>query len=584
MSQHDDGSEPGGTRDLADVWPVAFMDHSAVGMTLTAPDGRVVRVNAAAADFFGLSASELERQGWQGLTPPEDVASESELLADIMAGNRDSYRLLKHFTRADGGEVWGDVTVSAVRGSDGTLQYIAAQVIDVTERQRATQELVDREANYRLLADNMTDVIVRSGADGAIVWVSPSVAEILGWRPVDLVGRRMPELMHPDDRAAVLDQKRAILASGRTEGRVIMRIATASGGWLWMSDHGRAIMADGAVIGGIDSLRDVDAQHRAQQELRERERELRGVIDTLLDPWVLLAAVRDHEGPIVDFVFVDANGAACAAIRHPRERLLGARLLDLLPGHGTSGLLQRYARVVETGDPLTVDDEPLVDVDDGREHRFDIRSVRVGDGVSVMWRNVTERYEMRRLLHQEANQDLLTGLANRRQLEVRMGEIFARAPRTGTSIGVLYCDIDLFKDINDTMGHAFGDHVLATVGSSIRDAVREADLVARVGGDEFVVILDGVRGADDARAVAAKVARAVRRPIVVASQTVEPRISIGVAVTSYGADSQDALTRADEALYRAKKAGRDRIEVDGKSGPDASQEVGDGGHQPEATG
>jgi PAS domain-containing protein len=86
--------------------------------------------------------------------------------------------------------------------------------------------------------------------------------------------------------------------------------------------------------------------------------QLRGVIDSLLDPWVLLGAVRDQEGRIVDFVYLDANDAACRMNRRPRDQLLGSRLLELLPSHRTSGLLSDYAAVVETGEPLTLDDFP----------------------------------------------------------------------------------------------------------------------------------------------------------------------------------------------------------------------------------
>jgi diguanylate cyclase (GGDEF)-like protein len=213
---------------------------------------------------------------------------------------------------------------------------------------------------------------------------------------------------------------------------------------------------------------------------------------------------------------------------------------------------------VETGEPLVLDDEAFTSPIDGVLRRFDNRAVRVGDGISFTWRDVTERFALRQQLREQADHDLLTGAANRRQLSRRLTELLGHAPRTGARLAVLYLDLDHFKEINDAHGHAAGDVVLAAVAAEIRAAVREQDLVARLGGDEFVVLLDGVRGLDDATAVAAKVLRAVRRPVEIGGVTVTPRASIGIALVEPGEDEDSVIARADAALYEAKDAGRDR--------------------------
>lgn len=453
---------------------------------------------------------------------------------------------------------WFDVR--AVRVADA----IGFTWRDVSDRHEAAAQLAEREAQYRLLADHATDVIMRSGADSCISWVSPSLAEVLGWSPDEVIGKRMPDLMHPEDLAAVRKVQQAIFAAGGTEGRTTARFATADGGWRWMSDHGRAILGpDGRIMGGIDALRDVQAEHDAAEALAEQQRVLRGIIDTLVDPWVHLASVRDAAGQIVDFEYVDANDAACAFNGLPREQLIGARLLEILPEHRPSGIFAKYAQVAESGAPLFDDDEPFTSPTDGSVRRFDNRAARVGDGISLTWRDVTDRFEARQHLRQQADHDVLTGVANRRQLERRLEELFVQAPRTGTRLALLYCDVDHFKEINDTLGHAAGDEVLSRVADAIRSAVRDRDLVARLGGDEFVVILDGVRGAVDAEAVAHKVAGAVHQPISIGGLTVHPQISVGVAITAHGEDPHHALARADEALYEAKRTGRNRVVVDG---------------------
>jgi diguanylate cyclase (GGDEF)-like protein/PAS domain S-box-containing protein len=687
------------------------MDSSAVGMSLTSPEGRLLRVNDSLCVLFGRPREELVACSWAELTFPEDVDDEQGLLDEMLRGERDTYRLLKRFRRPDGTIVWGDLTISCVRGGDGSLRYFIGQVIDVsvqvrgnetlaatiasmldphvlfeavrdeagtvvdmeyasaneqagrylnrevgdligrrfrdlsrgskvdtviewftrvldtgeplalddfrlqrsdgrslqwldiravrvvdrvsftwrdvTDRHEAVAQIAEREAAYRLLAEHATDVIVRSAVGGAIEWVSPSVTEMLGWHPDQVVGRTVGDLMHPDDLARVRGDQKAIIDAGGTEGRVTVRFATVDGAWRWMSDHGRAIIdADGQIVGGIDSLRDVEAEHRAVQDLADREqsaraasdraeraeRELRGVVDSLFDPWVLLSAVRDEQGRIVDLRYVDANDAACRDNRLSRDELIGRTILDLLPEHGSSGLFELYAQVVETGEPLVLDDEAFTSPIDGIERRFDNRAVRVGDGISFTWRDVTERYALRQQLREQADSDLLTGVANRRRLSRRLTELLGHPPRMGARPALLYCDLDHFKEINDQYGHAAGDAVLGAVASAIRAAVREQDLVARLGGDEFAVLLDGVRDMDDAVAVAQKVLAAVRVPVAIGDSTVTPRASIGIALLEPGEDEDAVMARADAALYAAKAEGRDRAVT--SPGPAAGSDRG----------
>ena len=432
---------------------------------------------------------------------------------------------------------------------------------DVTQRRLAEKELVLREERYRLLAENSTDVIIRSGIDSRIQYVSPSVAS-LGWSIEELLGTPMPELVHPDDMPRVRRIQGEALARGSDEGRLELRIRTKSGGWRWMSDHGRMVRdVDGLVVGGIDSLRDIQAEHDAADALERRSSILRGIIDSLIDPWVLLAAVRDEAGEIVDFEYVDANEAACRHNGVARPDIIGSRLLSVVPEHGPSGIFERYARVVETAEPLTEDDVPFPSPVDGQVGWYDNRAVKVGDGISLTWRDVTDRYLRRRELEEQAEKDVLTGVANRLQLERRLSRVVVGHRRHGGLVFVLYLDLDNFKEINDTLGHAAGDGVLTSVAARIRTSLRQGDMVARVGGDEFVVILDGVHSLEDARAIAEKIAGSIGAPARIGTTTVRPLASIGIAAVGPEDSPQSVIAAADRAMYEAKRQGRNRVVV-----------------------
>jgi len=166
-------------------------------------------------------------------------------------------------------------------------------------------------------------------------------------------------------------------------------------------------------------------------------------------------------------------------------------------------------------------------------------------------------------LAEEARTDSTTGLLNRRALDAALGTEFRRAQRYGRRLAVLMVDLDDFKGLNDQHGHAFGDLVLRTVASTLRANLRESDVLARYGGDEFVVVLPEA-AREDALAVGEKLRTAVAARLLVDGD-IEARSTLSVGVATYPAElatsEADLLRLADEALFEAKRAGRDRTAV-----------------------
>lgn len=292
---------------------------------------------------------------------------------------------------------------------------------------------------------------------------------------------------------------------------------------------------------------------------RERRR-LRGTLDSLLDPHIVLTAVRNDEGKIVDFIFSDANEAACAYNKLPREKLVGTRLLELLPAHRETGLFRLYCQVVESGRFLALDDY-LYPHDVFEEPRFyDIRAAKMDDSISYTWRDVTDRHGMTEILEHRARTDELTKLLNRRAAFEQIEDLRGKTPRTGGDIAILFVDFDKFKDINDAYGHAAGDEVLRVTADRLRSCLRHSDdLGARVGGDEMLVVLHGVHGMKDAAAIAEKLRRSAAAPVRFDGTSIEATVSVGVALAR-AEESTDALvSRADAAMYEAKQRGRNQV-------------------------
>jgi len=183
-------------------------------------------------------------------------------------------------------------------------------------------------------------------------------------------------------------------------------------------------------------------------------------------------------------------------------------------------------------------------------------------GVYTSSTDITPLKEVERQLERLVQKDTLTGLPNRHAFNDGIAAALRRSQRSGTQVALLFLDVDGFKKINDTLGHAAGDDVLREFARRLTSSVRATDLVARLAGDEFVIVLEGIHTRDECRFVARKIIAAMRAPFPAGDLTVNVTTSIGIALGQGGATTPEALLkRADSALYAAKGQGRDTFEI-----------------------
>jgi diguanylate cyclase (GGDEF)-like protein/PAS domain S-box-containing protein len=306
------------------------------------------------------------------------------------------------------------------------------------------------------------------------------------------------------------------------------------------------------------SLQALEEQRRSTELLAlvsEGQRRLKLITDNI----PALVAHIDHEeryrflnGHIHRIFGTDVEGSLGRTMREVRGEKAYAQLAPhvaaALRGETASFI---YSDVVD-GQTLHYQSNYIPDVDAGGQVR----------GFFAMTFDVTELHETQTQLELLARVDTLTGLPNRRQFDERIEAALQRVRRLDQPMAVMFLDIDHFKDINDTLGHACGDEVLCEVGRRLSACVRATDLVARLAGDEFVVLLEGLTGDAELDRLADKVVSCIRPAFRIGQAVMNVTTSVGVsACTANETSAAEIVARADKALYRAKKLGRDRFVI-----------------------
>jgi diguanylate cyclase (GGDEF)-like protein/PAS domain S-box-containing protein len=424
---------------------------------------------------------------------------------------------------------------------------------DITAHKQAMRELAQSERRYRALAKAGAVVTWQAAADGTIL-------EAPGWEALT----RQPEealrdgrwlaAVHPEDRDRI--PARWVTAAGGGGGVDMEFRVLAEGAWRWIRVRGVPVQEEPGEgpAEWVGTIHDVHDRRTAEKALAESEaRFVRAITSVGMGTWDwdLVTDVL-HLSPGFEALYSRPTCAlptarAAAALVHPEDAPAYAAAVEgALACAGDSGFEIEF-RVVRPG---------------GAEHwlRMQGRAERDGTGRPMRMSGVTQDVTAKRtaelkLVHM-ARHDALTDLPNRILLREVMDDAVARAKR-GECSAILCLDLDRFKQVNDTLGHPTGDALLRAVTQRLLACVRETDLVARIGGDEFAIVQHAVDQPRNSTALARRVVAELGRPFDIDGNRIVVGTSIGIALTPKdGLDSDQLLRSADLALYRAKLDGR----------------------------
>ncbi len=514
------------------------------------PDMTILDANPAAEVMFQKTQPELQGMpvGNLHVNASHYEEFQGRIRAVFEAGERALFEL--SLKRGNGEIFPADQSVSLIKGDDGATLGVVHVIRDISDRKHAEAELKRSEEKFRRIFETIEEGYMVTDLEGIVLMVNPATCNLLQYEESELVGRNLDVLYRqPSERAVfrkTLCEKGAVrgvqMTARRKDGSIIIIEANAH----------QVLNSLNEPVGMEGTFRDITRRIGAEKALRESEKQYRAFFEN--NHAIMLLTDPKSER------IIDANPAAGDFYGYPLDVMRSmnmSQINDLNPD-------EMFAEMRRS-------------MDEGRtyfivRHRLasgELRDVEVYSGPIMVQgvqrlysviHDVTKRIELEQEMKLLATTDALTGANNRHQFFALGGVEVQRAKRYEQPLTMLMLDIDYFKSINDTYGHAAGDMVLKAMAASVSSILRASDIFGRLGGEEFAAILPQT-DIEDGAEVAERLRRTLAGLVVeVGDQSVSFTVSVGVTrVDGKDRTVEEVLNRADEALYKAKRMGRNRV-------------------------
>lgn len=520
----------------------ALFDLSSHPMWLCEPeDLRLVTANRAAIDAYGYSEAEVRTMSLA------DLCWHSADMEDCLP--RPGTTRIERHRRKDGSAIEVEIFTQMLPLRGRHLRIVQAR--DVTDERRAVRALEASERRFRDFFEQSTGYICIHDIDGTLLSVNPAAAAALGRGAGELLGLPLRELAAPHLRFLVDMYLHRIARSGEDAGYMCVQSSDGAD-LIWQYRNRLYTDADG-VSYVMGYAQDITAMRAAERAFRLSERRLRTIADTL----PLMIAYFDVEQRVVF-----ANGAWQRTLAPDGANAIGRPLREVLGA-------ERYAQRQPHLDHALAGNRVVFEVEQGEGEAWHCLEITFipefsesgGEviGVHSMLQDVTAKKREEQRLTRLARVDSLTGLLNRGGFYERLDNALARSRDQDSLLALFYLDVDRFKPVNDSHGHAAGDALLRAFAARLAGAVRSSDVVARLGGDEFTIVMEGVPDTAWLERTAAMLVATMRRPFDLRAERLSLVLgtSIGIAVgRAVTLPAPTFVARADAMLYAAKQAGR----------------------------
>jgi diguanylate cyclase (GGDEF)-like protein/PAS domain S-box-containing protein len=549
--------------------------------------GRFLTANRRLCEMLGYSAEEFTRLTVKDVSHPDDEDAADDERARMLSGAADTARLEKRYVRKDGCVVWVDLTIALVRNAQGEPQHEIAVMDDVTERKEKEAAL----QRFRTALDSAADmVLLFDVASGRLLDFNETACTYLGYSREELLELRGKDIRVGVSAEALGAETREMIRAGGRRHVLVTEYRRKDGSIFPVETHRSLIETPQGRVLLINS-RDLSERMRAEQRRATQARYQKKIARlgqaalSKRDPAELLAKALqsvleglgggavayfergENAGEMVlrralgieapegrSVLRIDAGSPLAAALERPEPVLVGDPARQVW-------WFARYASLAAAPVPAKGGARGLICALAETPGAFGPEETRFLGAAASMVSAALHRLDSEARLAYLAQFDPLTGLPNRTLLADRFNLMIVQARRRAVSLGVLFIDLDDFKVVNDTQGHAAGDELLKEAARRLQAAVRDGDTVARISGDEFAVILSDLARPDDAALVAQKILDRLAMPFDIRGHEAVVTASVGIATFPADGDNAEALLgAADAAMYRAKQSGRNAFQ------------------------
>lgn len=528
----------------------AYFDHSIVGLAITSPEKGWIEVNDALCATLGYTRDELIRMTWTELTYPEDLAPDLAQFNRVLAGEINSYTLDKRFVHKDSHLVYTRLAVSNMRKLDGSVDYVVAMVDDISERKQAQIASEAVRSQLQATLDALPDLLFEVDIEGRIVSYHSHRSDLLAAPPEVFIGKRIVDFLPADAANASEYAIEEAMRNGFSNG-VTYRLDLPQGE-CWFELSVAPLHADAQLNQRFIMIcRDITERKRANQSLQQAASVFNHTREGI--------TITDVKGAILN-----VNEAFTRITGYSREDVIGQNPRILSSGR------QSAAFYGAMWDALTDQGHWSGEIwnrrKDGQEIAvlLTISAIRDGQGITqqyvALFSDITATKVHQSQLEQMAHFDALTNLPNRVLLADRLHQAMAQAQRRQQQLAVVYLDLDGFKAINDHYGHEAGDQMLINLARRLKEALREGDTIARIGGDEFVAVLTDLEDTSASVPLLNRLLAAAAPSVKLGHFSLPFSASLGVTFypQAHDIDADQLLRQADQAMYQAKVSGKNR--------------------------
>ncbi len=519
--------------------------------------GNYTSINNAGEKIFGYEPGEAVGMNIRQIIAPEHVKRVIRKLSAKIAGGTGQTVYEVECIKKDRSRVTLEINISVItkEGIPVAIQGIAR---DITERKASELESIRSEKRYKDLFENANDLIYTHDLDGNFTSLNRAGEVITGYSRKEAVGKNIADIVAPD----YIDLVRSMVSRIRNDESPTtfdVEIIAKGGHRASLELSTRIMVIDGVPIGVQGIGRDITERRQSEASLHRAlslltttfESTADGIVVMSLDRQIVTCNKKFVEMWGIDDAIIQAKDGA-ALVDHIAVQLQNS---DEFCSH-LDGVYQQ-PEAVDTG---------TLELKDGRIiERYSQPQFLDGQPVGrvASFRDITERTRAEEKLRHYALHDTLTNLPNRVQFMDHLQLAVENASRNmHARFAVLFLDLDRFKVINDSLGHAVGDKLLIDIAERLKSCVRPGDIVARLGGDEFVILLNRTGDLDEVSAVAERLQTKISDPFKLDNYEVFTTASIGIIVSgAVSRSAEDLIRDADAAMYRAKECGKARYEI-----------------------